>query len=121
MKDLITRLEAATEGSRDLDAAVHFQDFKTAEVHKVTTLEGDFWEIQEDGVRIGKVWNLDLPHYTTSLDAAVSLVPEGCLWSVHHDGMAIFTDQNLEEYDVDAATPALALCAASLKARQHDG
>lgn len=64
------------------------------------------------------------PHYTASLDAAMSLVPEG--WNC-----AVFRRQDWKQQNAqvwhseqrgstnhgDAATPAIALCAAALKAR----
>jgi hypothetical protein len=59
--------------------------------------------------------------YTSSLDAALTLVPEGCNWSAESDGSAhvwkggdYYAD--ISEYG-KAATPALALCAAALRAR----
>ncbi len=69
--------------------------------------------------------NIDMiPRYTTSLDAAVTLVPEGDIWSVHgsdapnHKGFAdISTMREPHYFKADAATPALALCAAALRAR----
>lgn len=68
----------------------------------------------------------DAAPYTASLDAAVSLVPEG--WSFWHlsqytDGPAecsIFPSQSADDHSPvkgDAATAPLALCAAALKAR----
>ena len=56
------------------------------------------------------------PHYTASLDAALSLVPEG--WgSVRFEqgfgGIGCF----LNQHDTFATTPALALTAAALRAR----
>lgn len=71
----------------------------------------------------------DLPRYTTSLDAAVSLVPEGMDWFVKHYASAggkygaVVTSPELArrwgDYSCDdVATPALALCIASLKARK---
>jgi hypothetical protein len=68
--------------------------------------------------------------YTASLDAAVTLVPEGYYWQVangkrnHSEPQAcadLFVAHGPNRGDmsftVDAATPALALCAAALRAR----
>ena len=83
-----------------------------------------------------------LDAYTTSLDAAVTLVPEGCSWDVrfrsHHDcavdvgedwatrhptkhSAHVWRMAHRGLYDIrengTAKTPALALCAAALRAR----
>ena len=60
------------------------------------------------------------PRYTKSLDAAVTLVPEGSafvLWSRSIGGKAV-ADIDAEHVG-KATTPALALCAAALRARAH--
>lgn len=64
------------------------------------------------------------PHYTSSLDAALTLVPEGMAWTVlaisgadaaTHSPSAVVTRQA-----GNAATPALALVAAALRARMEE-
>jgi len=59
------------------------------------------------------------PAYTLSLDAALTLVPEGCGWT-GGSGRAFhiwkYTHTAVSEYG-NAATPALALTAACLRAR----
>lgn len=70
----------------------------------------------------------DLPNYTLSLDAAMSLVPEGdhvVLSSIHPDEEVMdgrwHALVGAPESTVDpshGATPALALCAAALRAQQ---
>lgn len=109
MNDLIEKLEAATEGSRELDT--------------------DIWS----AVRCPTLFN-DRPPYTTSLDAALTLVAEGWGWAAAEldEGVpsAVTTnrkpqikpgtlDSNPDKIDfrTKAATPALALCIAALKAR----
>jgi hypothetical protein len=119
MKDLIAKLEAATEGGWELDFAIQQK------------LEG--WENLGGGWRkwtaTGKEeqYNCGMrpPHYTTSLDAALTLVLQGCVWEISKTDSAahprVFYSARVEddEYSVvtNAATPALALCIASLKAR----
>lgn len=55
------------------------------------------------------------------LDAALTLVPEGYTFSLYGDGCAgvspIGHPDDLPTADCEAATPALALCAAALRAR----
>jgi hypothetical protein len=67
------------------------------------------------------VWREPLD-YVASLDAAVALVPEGCTWELSTDfsppHAGIYIDLGDEpQCQADAATPALALTAASLRAR----
>ncbi len=60
--------------------------------------------------------------YTTSLDAAVTLVPEGWRWWVNSSPFGrcwlVANDQIADKAQSEkCATPALALCAAALRAR----
>ncbi len=71
-------------------------------------------------------WSLEVPRYTTSLDAAVTLVPEGWIWQ----GGERYEDEKVGGWarvfprgamnrgtgNRDAKTSALALCAAALRA-----
>lgn len=61
-----------------------------------------------------------VPCFTRSLDAAITLVPEGVIWDVTSTGQAWVMDDNEQEIS-KAKTPALALCAAALKARAAGG
>jgi hypothetical protein len=114
--DLIAKLEQATEGSRHFDYLIH---------------AALGWQDLDDGgwVRGNERMGCNWPHYTTSLDAALSLVPSGHDWL--HKSFNTMTVVRLltpEEdtakkwavhYDRDGATPALALCMACLKARHQ--
>jgi hypothetical protein len=98
MQELIKRLEEATEGSAGLD-------------HEIA-----------DAVGFPMLARA-IPYYTTSLDAALTLVPEGAIWTIScgdgEPGFAfIDTGGRIEEHD--AATPALALCIAALRARSGE-
>lgn len=58
--------------------------------------------------------------FTASLDAAMSLVPEGCEWRVNWSELPDRTWAGIagvQGLNTSAATPALALCAAALRAR----
>ncbi len=65
------------------------------------------------------------PHYTSSVDAALTLVPEGWFFGLGNNGnakgdwkpWAWVAQPHIDAWRVSAATPALALCAAALKAR----
>lgn len=117
MTDLIARLEEATEGGWLLDSEI------SATVHGMLDQDWDDPRWHEGG-----------PAYTTSLDAALTLVPEGSAWAVsigddpdvYIRGMPRATVMPPRPYsganDASecAATPALALCIAALKARQDE-
>lgn len=119
--DLARRCEQAGEPSRELDAAIDVAVFPD---HRV---DGDH---VIDRMGFGK----PVPHYTASLDAALSLVPEGCGWisgwgqtrpdepmggaqitpSARYNGSFVSGEVIAE---AEAKTPAIALCAAALYAR----
>lgn len=98
LDDLIARLEAASEGSRDLD-----QDIEIA-----------INPPREDVYRC--------PHYTTSLDAALRLMPAGWLWDVASTGCVwVMPNDDLDKQIVISGIekPVIALCIAALKARER--
>ena len=101
MKDLIERLEKATGPGRSLNLAI-------AEAVKGPPPEGF------------KVWPI-CENYTASLDAALTLVPEsrwlvgaGAPYTSPWANVRCGEDDTIHVY---AATPAIALCIAALKAR----
>lgn len=72
------------------------------------------------------------PRFTASLDAALTLVPEGWTFTVHSGDdrgpPVAYCVPNMGRLpwphwvdDINAATPALALCAAALRARAEEG
>jgi hypothetical protein len=93
--DLIAKLEAATEGCPFLDVAI------MRAVYPRATMAAGEWFLSGIKVRVEP--------YTTSLDAALTLVPEG--WTPW-DLIARHTTP--AQFDAD---PALALCIAALKTR----
>lgn len=119
MEDLIKRLEAATGPSRELDA-------------EIVRLVAGWKRIDSPG---GADWidprgyeqcDRDVPHYTASIDAALTLVPEhwsatisthpnniGTFARVYNDGMKTEPAFNVH----GNRPPAIALCIAALKAR----
>lgn len=99
--EIIERLEKATGPDRNLDAMIHW--------------------LMKDGVGVGATQ--DAPAYTGSLDAAMTLVPEGCEVDLQtRRRYAAIADWRGRDYglplgtSIDAATPILALCIAALKA-----
>jgi hypothetical protein len=114
--DLIAKLEAATEGSLYLDQYI--------------------WEAKEgvEGTHssvAARVVSRAFPPYTTSLDAALMLVPEGWAWIVEdtvwrdgssgREGIGACVWNCSEKPPIRRAeTPPLALCIACLRAIEHD-
>lgn len=108
MTDLITRLQAAEGPSRELDTEI----------------------CEAIGFVLGQLGHA--PPFTTSIDAALTLVPEGWHWAIYTEkgicgGKGARVNVGGPErtrrgwskdlHEVYAATPALALCIAALRAR----
>lgn len=118
---LLERLEQAVEGSRELDNAIFLATHPEQGTHSE---DGQWWyatHMDEDG----GPW-APLPHYTTSIDAALSLVPEGCggalSWEAPEIGIkesaALVDYRNGSRFVGRGCTLALALCIAALRARE---
>ena len=69
---LLEKLEAATEGSRELDAMVIAHFCPEAMINRYPTPEDGIYVFHADSV-VGKN-KAPLPHLTTSIDAALALV-----------------------------------------------
>lgn len=139
MTDLIERLEKAPEGSRELDAeiAIASRSPFAANYRKLPE-----WALKNfpTWCKTGRVGQVACEHdngepglnwgalpFSTSLDAALTLVPEGWGSKVmvsnnRSCGHAVVSDswgcEHRTFYANQAATPALALCIAALKARE---
>lgn len=121
MTDLIERLERADGPSRELDWAIHALIMpKHHRMHPY--LVGVFID---DG-QLGKVYSC--PRYTASIDAAITLVPEGFRWALGYNGIdsghpvgtaSVFSPAGAM-FKGSGATPALALCVAALRAKEAD-
>ena len=121
---LIAELEAAEQGSEALDKAIARQlGFRIA-----ASTGGPHIMHQNDDMA-----SWDLPKYSRSLDAALSLVPELCYVRVgywaHGENVPLCWRALIwppgpiggprdDDWTGNAPTPALALCIASLKARE---
>lgn len=131
LSQLIERVEAATGPDRELDVAIILALHPEAGPYN-PHCQGDepiFWN--------APYYKQECPHLTASLDAALTLLPEGWTYQVSnraplpntgraylHNGELIYAgigfrkNPKFQSAEVVAATPALALCAAILKARQ---
>lgn len=119
LRELADRCEAATGPDRELDGAVLI-----AIGHAQRRGSFTFW--MNAAGSTNELVGSGCPRYTASLDAAMTLVPEPHKWAItasSHDGgwqawvWQIEGGPNWHE----AATPALALTAAALRARDTDG
>jgi len=141
LSELIERIEAASEGSRELDALIHFSvdgkwigrlpTWPPSKVYRPAMETGLYMVVEGDGYFYGD----SVPHYTASIDAAMTLAPQGD----DHWPQIIYTSTNpnnahrqMDRAEIwvkgrskanrgHARTPALALCAAALKAHQTKG
>ena len=134
MNNLIAELERATEGSRELDYAIAKEIGWRFHGEKDFKEYGVFWRDA-----ITDEWQ-QLPWWTASLDAALTLVPEGyrCSFDIpgeeggRNHATVVKYSQVLEAVNLKAkpeeitelwnhsyaATPFLTLCIAALRARQ---
>lgn len=146
MKDLIEKLEQAEVGSRELDCllGVLLDGFYVA-IPRYHGAPIAYGRIDADGARTepGHGGDQLVPRYTTSLDAALALaervLPGCCVLVGDYKGLANHTrwngkgeiratkgwcslspdDAAASNYRVHAHTPALALCAAILRAQSE--
>lgn len=132
MNELVARIEAADQRQADggyaLDGEIAKREGWTYSYREAT----HSWGWCRPGMP--DHFNARPPAYTTSIDAAMSLVPEG--WSMslgekrglpaHIRWNVWLHDHNTENgiaersIEASAATPSLALCAAALRAKASD-
>lgn len=130
---LADRCEKATGPDRRLDVEIavavdwRWDDWEPDEATARAMAEkhGIDWLAGRAKEGISSMWR-HMPRYTASLDAAMTLVPDGwTAWELRsRRRMTAFVAEISRECDDDeeakqghAATPALALCAAALRAR----
>jgi hypothetical protein len=131
MKDLIEKLKAATDGSRELDVAVW--NAVNPDCPNVAVLEHGSVQLRDRKLQEKKVAGFSIvtwtgsddwavPSYTTSMDAAMKLLPERYLKSLTRtDGMNpdqwfVVIQRKSTYATAQAATPELAICAVALEA-----
>ena len=126
---LIDRLASAKEGSRELDARIYLA-LQSDDVQGCVAIAMSWPNYRgRTNAELMADWADDqnLKRYTTSLDAALSLVPEGFGWAIDASpfGSPIIAmvGEVANEILIEAkcATPSLALCLASLRARAMEG
>lgn len=118
MTDLPTRIEQVTGPSRELDAEIALAcGWKPAK--KIDNSPDCLWVYPD---RRDARWGV--PFFTYSLDAAITLVREESFFSLrtyHGWGIKVVVGGYVGKSTAPNGTPALALCAAALRAREADG
>lgn len=124
--ELAERCEAATGPDREIDAQIivtlEHPEYRYPD--EVLNRKPSSWDeaagrFRHDGFGGSIPW----PAYTASIDAALTLVPSGHLWQVNQwetgadAHMAPTRPIYSPQPKAKAATPALAICAAALRAR----
>lgn len=117
---LADRIEALQVSDREMDdtiAEALFTGKHRVCVKGLSDEAGGMWMFTYPDGSIGSSLR-----FTGSLDAAMTLVPEGCGWSLVQAtyeksyGCIESGDDRTPDLEARAATPALALCAAALRA-----
>lgn len=109
---LAERGEALSGPDTEVDSAIVLALFPVMRVPSSSPNGQDGW-YDSDRIFVNKSW-----HFTGSLDAAMTLVPEGCEWAVNWGGNSVAEVNILPDgplFKGYADTPALALCAAALR------
>jgi len=123
LMELASRVEAGEEPDRELDVRISLALSGTPYSDSDVI---DMLAIRDEPTGYGVYRPADeyVPAYTASLDAAMTLVPEGWDWTLYSDGSCEIgrkPDRGClmnADYIAEAATPALALTAAALRAHQ---
>jgi len=122
--DLIQRLQDATEGSRELDLDLWWE----CKANRCSANQPMPEDYRQSNLRMN-----DAPRYTTSIDAAMTLVAPNTWHEIKGPRKYLHIptsvpnkwSANLESWNHEkqamgwGATPALAICIASLKAKEQ--
>ena len=109
---LIRDLEAAPGATREMD--VRIEVTRRAFLHGLGAAAIASQLARIKGIGIGKFAKAEeVPFYTSSIDAALTLVPEPHDFSIQHSPWSAIVNKKRGW----GRTPALALCIAALKAR----
>jgi hypothetical protein len=126
---MIDKLQDATGGSRELDAEISTLVGIATVATQYSKLRDPFGKSDE----MVTVMECNALRYTTSIDAAMTLVPKGCWVEIKGPRRYLnipspvpnYWSANIETWNHEGqkmgwgATPALALCIAALKAKDN--
>ncbi len=140
LSDLIARLEKATGPDRETDLAIHLAVYSDSEIARLMShrrgfdnRDGMAWEIGAGSVLYqnnsnGQCWSnggYPLPAFTSSIDAAMSLVPDGMekdftdLYGTARVAVGINANPGPFYGEHKGGSLAIALCIAALRARSQ--
>lgn len=138
LQDLAERIEAADGPDREIDAAIY--QMLNPHMEPIPATAGRFYDPSKTSRQSAVRYHISggatglAPRYTASLDEATTLVPgPDWEWSLevqmghllHGDDERMIAivkmGDPLRGWEAAAATPALALCAAALRARHSQG
>ena len=139
MRDLIQRLQDASEGSRELDALIRCAVYAPSSAYVEQSPINGAWCVFEGADRSGRARLWEGPgrnlEFTRSIDAAMTLLPAvdnetGVFWQLSNDGdganpsdfrgrVLVCSLLATSTHIGTAATPAIALCIAALQASNH--
>lgn len=130
-EELIAALEKASKPSRELDGYIYMLTLPASRRKPVSwevTPEGMIWAWTRNPPHAPGTggWWATPPEYTASIDAALTLVPEGWNASIFtgcgiaevEECMSLDDDRKCRIEQGEARTPAIALCIAALKAQE---
>lgn len=138
--ELAERCEQALGPDRELDILIGYAvDLKGDDAHLSFRRSFDICGMAQTlqmAESHQNIWRTELPRYTASIDAALTLVPNGWTWlssnrapapktgraylynnELHFTGIADRPNPAFRGVELTAATPALALAAAGLRAQ----
>ena len=130
LPDIIARLEKATTGDRELDSRIHLvaigiPGFESSWRHSVFSENIDKWCKHGEINQVAK--NHGIPEYSSSIDAALALLPGESFWMIGSGlhKLASASRRAAQPWarigdgpDTPGATSAIAICIAALKARE---
>ena len=122
MKDLIEKLAQAEGPSRAIDVLIWQQvcpDQYAVFVRDARAMAGRDWDEARRSKDLRDKAQRISPRYTASIDAALTLVPDGATGLISIGlGYARIERSDGTHWSGDADTPALALCTAALSAKE---
>lgn len=133
---LAERCENEAAGSRELDVLIRAEIDNRDVIWNGNLMLGRHRNPPHDECRLGSIdpgklsrnfsiaWSVpECPYYTTSLDAALTLVPKNCDWTLEPDGAWVrwmgkddVCEAQSHFMQREGTCTALALCAAALRA-----
>ena len=121
MSDILQKLQSATEGSRDLDCEIAWLTGWDAPGSVGQMWRDNYPSLKVRGPVSRSANNYGVPHFSTNLQDAVSLVSEGHFWAINSGPngpyVSIWSEDGPRHWG-DSQTAPLAFCIAIIKAHE---